>query len=141
MYSKIVEVVSKQSYCSRLKVGCIAVKDDRIISLGYNGTPSGDVNVCENADGKTLPTVIHAESNMITKLASSVESGKDSLVFITHAPCIDCAKLLYQTKVEAVCYIKDYKNMEGVEFLREHGVKCNRMDKGWLKDDEWKMMQ
>ena len=95
MYMEIAETVSKMSYAKRLQVGAIVVKDNRIISIGYNGTPAGWDNNCEDENNKTKPEVIHAEANSIMKLASSNESGKGSVMFLTHAPCIDCAKLIY----------------------------------------------
>jgi dCMP deaminase len=113
----------------RLQVGAIVVKDDRIISIGYNGMPSGWDNVCEDKvwtqDGdyglKTKPEVLHAESNAIAKLARCSESGEGASIFITHAPCIDCAKLIYQSGIRQVYYRSSYRNTDGIEFLK----KCN----------------
>ena len=118
---EIAETVSKMSYAKRLQVGAIVVKDNRIISIGYNGTPSGWDNNCEDENNKTKPEVIHAEANSIMKLASSNESGKGSVMFLTHAPCIDCAKLIYGSGITQVYYKHKYRDQSGVEFLK----KCN----------------
>ena len=121
MYMEIAETVSKMSYAKRLQVGAIVVKDNRIISIGYNGTPAGWDNNCEDENNKTKPEVIHAEANSIMKLASSNESGKGSVMFLTHAPCIDCAKLIYGSGIVQVYYKHKYRDQSGVEFLK----KCN----------------
>ena len=121
MYMEIAETVSKMSYAKRLQVGAIVVKDNRIISIGYNGTPAGWDNNCEDENNKTKPEVIHAEANSIMKLASSNESGKGSIMFLTHAPCIDCAKLIYGSGITQVYYKHKYRDQSGVEFLK----KCN----------------
>ena len=114
----------------RLKVGAIAVKDERIISIGYNGTPAGWDNCCEfseyEEDGfhlklTTKPEVIHAESNCISKLAKSSESGLGATMFITHAPCLDCAKLIYQSGIGSVYYRNSYRDSSGIDFLKQ----CN----------------
>jgi dCMP deaminase len=118
------------SYARRLKVGAIVTKEDRVISIGYNGTPKGWDNNCEDAiwnsqDGsaelKTKPEVIHAEANAIAKLARSSESGEGAHMYITHAPCFDCAKLIYTAGIEKVFYQNAYRNEDGIEFLK----KCN----------------
>ena len=119
------------SSARRLQVGAIIVKDDRIISIGYNGMPSGWDNNCENHIGfdiknapvlKTRPEVLHAETNAIAKLAKSSESGQDADMFITHAPCMDCAKLIYQSGIRRVVYGEAYRNTDGIEFLKASGV-------------------
>ena len=107
------------STAEKLKVGCVLVKDHRIISIGYNGMPSEWTNVCEDESGKTKPEVIHAEANAVAKLARSNESGEGSVAFITHAPCLSCAKMLYSAGVCAVIYSQSYRNTEGVDFLVE----------------------
>lgn len=109
------------STAERLKVGAIIVKDGRIISIGYNGMPAGWDNVCEDDDFKTKPEVIHAEANAIAKLASSHESGLDAYMYVTHAPCIECAKLIATSGISRVYYKTKYRNEDGLEFLR----KCN----------------
>jgi len=122
------EVFAALSSARRLHVGAIIVKDNRIISIGYNGMPSGWDNNCEDiiVDGissqlKTKPEVLHAESNAIAKLAKSTESGDGATMFITHAPCLDCAKLIYQSGIKSVYYRNTYRNTDGVDFLN----KCN----------------
>ena len=122
---EVAKTYSMLSAASRAKVGCIIVKNDRIISIGYNGTPSGWENTCE-VDDKTLPEVLHAEANAITKLAQSTESGKDSFLFTTHAPCLDCAKLIYQSGIKEVYYKEKYKNKDGIDFLKKAGVKIEQ---------------
>ena len=120
------QTFAELSSAQRLKVGAIIVKDDRIISIGYNGMPAGWSNICEDVleDGslKTKSEVLHAESNAIAKLASSNESGKDADIFITHAPCIECAKLIYQSGIKNVYYDQKYRDDSGLEFLQVSGV-------------------
>ena len=114
------------STARRLKVGALIVKDDRIISIGYNGMPSGWDNNCELEleDGtiKTKPEVLHAEMNSLMKLARSNESGLDASMFITHSPCIDCAKGIYQAGIKEVYYANEYRDTAGIEFLQKCGV-------------------
>ena len=95
------------------------MKDDRIISIGYNGMPSGGSNVCEE-DGKSKPEVLHAEANAITKLAKSTESGQDAYMFCTYAPCVDCAKLILQSGIKEFHYEESYKNEDGIEVLKKY---------------------
>ena len=113
------------SHAQRLHVGAIVVKDDRIISIGYNGMPAGWDNNCEyelNRELKTRPEVLHAETNAIAKLARSNESGLGADIFITHAPCLDCAKLIYQSGIRRVMYGTAYRDTNGIEFLKNSGV-------------------
>ena len=114
---KVARIYGQLSTATRLKVGCIIVKDDRIISIGYNGMPSGASNVCEE-DGETKPE--HAEANSILKLAKSNESGLDSSMFTTYAPCIHCAKLILQSGIKELYYEEEYKNEEGIELLKKY---------------------
>lgn len=119
-YMEIAESTARLSSAKRLQVGAIAVKDNRIISVGYNGTPSGWDNTCEdiiNGDLVTKPYVIHAEMNCIAKLARSTESGENATMFITHAPCVECAKLIYQSGVSKVYYKNRYRSESGINFL------------------------
>ena len=135
-YMKAAETFAELSYAVRLKVGAIVVKDDRIISIGYNGMPAGWDNVCEHVVGrsggkpvlKTKADVLHAESNAITKLARSSESGEGATMFITHAPCIDCAKLIYQSGIDTVYYKNDYRSTQGLEFLKECNIPVEQID-------------
>jgi dCMP deaminase len=118
------------SSARRLQVGAIVVKDDRIISIGYNGMPAGWDNNCEHEIGtelKTKPEVLHAEMNALMKLAKSNESGLDSSVFVTHAPCLDCAKGIYQAGIREVYYESDYRDSSGVEFLNKCGVTVEKI--------------
>jgi dCMP deaminase len=115
------ERFSALSTAERLKVGAIIVKDGRIISIGYNGMPAGWDNVCEDDDFKTKPEVIHAEANSLCKLAGSNESGSDAYMYVTHSPCIECAKLIHASGISRVYYKTKYRNEDGLEFLR----KCN----------------
>ena len=116
---KVARIYGQLSTATRLKVGCVIVKDDRIISIGYNGMPSGASNVCEYY-GETKPEVLHAEANSILKLAKSNESGLDSSMFTTYAPCIHCAKLILQSGIKELYYEEDYKNEEGIELLKKY---------------------
>jgi dCMP deaminase len=126
----VAETYAGLSTATRLKVGAIVVKDDRIISIGYNGMPSGWTNECEYLEHriaqepllKSKPEVLHAETNAIAKLARSSESGLGATMFITHAPCLDCAKLIYQTGISTVYYRNTYRENNGVEFLLKGGV-------------------
>ena len=117
-HMKVAETYGVLSSATRLQVGCIIVKDDRIISIGYNGMPSGWSNVCE-VDGRTKPEVLHSEANAITMLARSNESGLNAHLYTTHAPCMECAKLIHQTGIEAVIYKHKYREESGIEFLKK----------------------
>lgn len=164
LYADIAHRVSQLSSAQRLQVGAIVVKDDRIISIGYNGMPSGWDNVCELVefmpldiggwidpteiwnrwpfegkfwiDGvecdrryclKTKPEVLHAESNCISKLAKSSESGENSTMFVTHSPCMECAKLIYQSGINEVYYSQNYRSEDGVYFLQKCGIKVQKI--------------
>ena len=131
-YMKTAEVFANLSHARRLHVGAIIVKDDRIISIGYNGMPSGWDNNCEleQEDGtlKTKPEVLHAETNAIAKLARSSESGLGSTLFVTHSPCLDCAKIIYQSGIKHVYYATDYRDDSGLTFLRNSGIQVDRLD-------------
>lgn len=127
-YIDIAERISLLSSAKRLKVGAIIVKDHRIISIGYNGTPSGWDNTCEDENNKTKPEVIHAEMNCIQKLAKSNESGENSTMFITHAPCINCAKAIRGSGIKNVFYKNLYRSDEGLIFLNLCNVNTIRID-------------
>lgn len=116
---KVARIYGELSTAERLKVGCIIVKGDRIISIGYNGMPSGGSNICEK-NGKSKPEVLHAEANAITKLAKSTESGQDSYMFCTYAPCVDCAKLILQSGIKEFHYEHRYKNNDGLDLLEKY---------------------
>jgi dCMP deaminase len=126
--------VAQLSHARRLQVGAVIVKDDCVISYGYNGMPAGWDNVCEYEidntmgydTGKTKPEVIHAESNAIAKLAKSSNSGNAADIFITHSPCIECAKLIYQSGIKRVWYGVNYRDESGIDFLRKSGVEVTQ---------------
>jgi len=134
-YMDVAERFAQLSSARRLHVGAIVVKDDRIISIGYNGMPSGWDNDCEDKvwtqDGdytlKTKPEVLHAETNAIAKLAKSNESGLGATMFITHAPCLDCAKLIYQSGIGSVLYRNSYRDTSGVTFLEKSGIQVTQI--------------
>ena len=123
----VAERFAKLSYAKRLQVGAIVVKDDRIISIGYNGTPEGWDNTCEDDQNKTIPEVIHAEANAIAKLARSNESGFAASLFITHAPCMECSKLIYTSGIKKVYYRNQYRSSDGLEFLRKCQVEVEQI--------------
>lgn len=120
-YIKIALSVATASYCKRAKVGSIIVKDDNIIAFGYNGTISGFENVCE-CDGVTKKEVLHAESNAIAKCARSLYNSNQSTMYITLAPCFDCAKLIIQSGIIKVVYLEDYKITDGIDLLRKANI-------------------
>jgi len=131
-YMKTAETFAELSYARRLHVGAIVVKDDRIISIGYNGMPAGWDNNCEEVleDGtlKTKPEVLHAETNAIAKLARSNESGLNADLFVTHAPCLDCAKLIYQAGIGRVFYRTAYRDSAGVDFLKASLIRVEQLE-------------
>jgi dCMP deaminase len=120
-YLSIAVAVSKASYCENYKVGAIIVKDDNIISFGYNGTPSGFTNKCE-IDGVTRKEVLHAESNAITKCAKSFYSSKDAIMYCTLSPCFECAKLIIQSGILKVYYINNYRDLSGIQLLKKANI-------------------
>lgn len=124
---KVAETYASLSSAKRLQVGAIVVKDNRVISIGYNGMPSGWDNICEDENYKTKPEVLHAETNAIAKLARSNESGLDATMFITHAPCIDCAKLIYQSGISKIYYRHTYRETTGVDFLTKGGIEVEQI--------------
>lgn len=127
-YLEMAEVWATNSTSKRLFVGCLVVKDRLIISDGYNGTPSGFDNECEDENGNTKPEVLHAEANAITKLATSTQSSVGATIYITVAPCVECAKLIIQAKIIRVVYLHDYKNMDGINLLRKAFVEVEKFE-------------
>lgn len=116
------QVWAENSYCNRRKVGALIVKDKMIISDGYNGTPSGFENVCEDEDGHTKPYVLHAEANAITKVAKSNNSSNGATLYVTAAPCMECAKLIIQSGIRRVVYVESYRLSDGIELLERAGI-------------------
>ena len=145
-YMKTAEIFAELSHARRLHVGAIVVKDDRIISIGYNGMPAGWDNDCEyeveefqteygvgsklvkTGELKTKPEVLHAETNAIAKLAKSNDSGMGATMFITHAPCLDCAKLIYQSGISSVLYRNTYRDTSGITFLEKSGIIVEKLN-------------
>lgn len=127
---------AKLSYCERRQVGALIVKDRTIISDGFNGTPSGFENCCEDSEGNTQWYVLHAEANAILKLASSTQSAKEATLYITLSPCKECSKLILQSGITRVVYIEEYKDMEGINLLKRGGIEVMRISKQELYPDE-----
>ena len=123
-YLRMAAIWAENSYCQRRKVGAIIVKDSMIISDGYNGTPSGFENVCEDEYGVTKPYVLHAEANAITKVARSNNSSDGATLYITASPCVECSKLIIQAGIRRVVYNELYRITDGIELLRRAGVEC-----------------
>ncbi|MBD5176510.1 MAG: dCMP deaminase family protein [Muribaculaceae bacterium] len=121
-YLRMARIWSENSYCIRRQVGALIVKDKMIISDGYNGTPSGFNNVCENPEGTTFPYVLHAEANAITKVARSNNSSEGSTLYVTASPCMECSKLIIQAGIRRVVFSEMYRITDGLDLLREAGV-------------------
>jgi dCMP deaminase len=131
-YLKMALEWGKLSYCERKKVGALIVKDRMIISDGYNGTPSGFENCCEDKDGNTLWYVLHAEANAILKLAASTQSAKNATLYITLSPCKQCSKLILQAGIKKLVYIDDYSDFDGISFLKEHEIEVLKIGRNQL---------
>ncbi len=127
-YLRMARIWAENSYCVRRQVGALVVKDKRIISDGYNGTPSGFENVCEDENNVTKPYVLHAEANAITKLARSHNSSEGSTIYITASPCIECSKLLIQAGIKRVVYGEKYRLEDGLNLLRKAGIETTFID-------------
>lgn len=121
-YLRMARIWSENSYCERRKVGALIVKDKMIISDGYNGTPSGFPNVCETEEGVTLPYVLHAEANAITKVARSNNSSDGSTLYVSTSPCMECSKLIIQAGIKRVVYQDLYRITDGLDLLRQAGI-------------------
>jgi len=121
-YLQMARIWAQNSYCQRRQVGALVVKEGMIISDGYNGTPSGFENVCEDDNGLTKPYVLHAEANAITKLARSSNNSDGATIYITASPCIECAKLIIQAGIRRVVYGEKYRLTDGVELLERAGI-------------------
>lgn len=127
-YMEMAAIWAKNSYCKRRQVGALLVKDRMIISDGYNGTPSGFENVCEDENGITKPYVLHAEANAITKVAKSGNSSEGATLYVTAAPCVECAKLIIQAGIRRVVYRDEYRLTDGRDLLIRAGVEVKKID-------------
>ena len=127
-YIRMASIWAENSYCKRRQVGALIVKDQMIISDGYNGTPSGFENVCEDENNVTLPYVLHAEANAITKVAASSNSSKGATIYVTSAPCIECAKLIIQSGIVRVVYSEKYRTEEGCDLLKKANIQVDYID-------------
>src|SRR5574344_445385 len=127
-YLKMAQIWAENSYCKRRQVGALVVKDQMIISDGYNGTPSGFENICEDENNVTKPYVLHAEANAITKVAASSNSSRDATIYVTSAPCIECAKLIIQAGIKRVVYASKYRMEDGIDLLRRANVEVVYID-------------
>ena len=130
-YLEMAAIWAKNSYCKRRQVGALLVKDRMIISDGFNGTPAGFENQCEDENDVTKPYVLHAEANAITKVAKSGNSSEGATLYITTSPCIECAKLIIQSGIKRVVYSEEYRKSEGIELLKRANIKVEN-----FKDDE-----
>lgn len=119
---------AENSYCKRRKVGALIVKNNMIISDGFNGTPSGFENICEDENGVTKPYVLHAEANAISKIARSGNSAEGATLYITDSPCMECAKLIIQAGIVRVVYRDEYRLTDGIDLLRRAGIQVEKMD-------------
>lgn len=127
-YIKMAEIWAENSYCKRRKVGALIVKDRMIISDGYNGTPSGFTNECEDENNTTFPYVLHAEANAITKVAKSNNCSQGATLYVTSSPCLECSKLIIQAGIIRVVYNDDYRSSDGLELLRKAGISVEKID-------------
>lgn len=126
-YLRMARIWAENSYCERRKVGALMVKDRTIISDGFNGTPAGLENVCEDADGMTKTYVLHAEANAITKVARSNNSSDGATLYITASPCLDCAKLIIQAGIRRVVFNELYRITDGIDLLKRAGIECRHI--------------
>lgn len=121
-YLRMAKIWGENSYCERRQVGALLVKENSIISDGFNGTPSGFENICEDDEGKTKPYVLHAEANAITKVAKSNNNSNGATIYITTSPCIECAKLIIQAGIKRVVFSEMYRCADGIELLKRAGI-------------------
>lgn len=127
-YIEMASVWARNSYCKRRQVGALIVKDRMIISDGYNGTPSGFENICEDENGVTKPYVLHAEANAISKVAKSGNSSEGATLYVTASPCLECAKLIIQSGIRRVVYRDEYRLNDGINLLERAGVTVEKVD-------------
>ena len=126
-YLEMAEIWAHNSYCKRRQVGALLVKDKMIISDGYNGTPSGFENICEDENGVTKPYVLHAEAHAITKVAKSGNSSEGATLYVTASPCVECSKLIIQSGIRRVVYRDEYRLTDGVDLLRRAGIEVEQV--------------
>ncbi|GHT51413.1 hypothetical protein AGMMS49982_08790 [Bacteroidia bacterium] len=131
-YLRMAKIWSENSYCQRRQVGALIVKDKMIISDGYNGTPSGFENCCEDENGLTKLYVLHAEANAITKLACSSNNSLGATLYVTTSPCIECAKLIIQAGIKRIVYCEKYRLTDGLDILERAGIEMQYIDKSEL---------
>ena len=127
-YMSMAAIWAQNSYCKRRQVGALLVKDRMIISDGYNGTPSGFENICEDENGVTKPYVLHAEANAISKIAKSGNSSEGATLYVTASPCVECAKLIIQAGIRRVVYRDEYRITDGIDLLRRAGIEVEKID-------------
>ena len=127
-YARMALIWAENSYCERRKVGALVVKNNMIISDGYNGTPTGFENICEDENNVSKPYVLHAEANAITKLARSSNSSDGATLYVTASPCIECAKLIIQSGIKRVIYTEQYRLTDGVDLLKRAGIEVEYLD-------------
>lgn len=127
-YLRMAKIWSENSYCKRRKVGAIIVKDKMIISDGFNGTPSGFENICEDNDNHTKPYVLHAEANAITKVAKSNNSSKGATLYVTTSPCMECSKLIIQSGIKRVVFSEKYRITDGIDLLKRVGIEILNLE-------------
>lgn len=123
-YLRMASIWAENSYCNRRKVGALIVKDNMIISDGFNGTPSGFENICEDENGNTKPYVLHAEANAITKVARTNNSSDNATLYVTTSPCIECSKLIIQAGIKRLVFSELYRMTDGIELLQRSGIEC-----------------
>lgn len=127
-YLEMATIWASNSYCERRKVGALIVKEKMIISDGYNGTPAGFENICEDEEYKTKPYVLHAEANAITKVAKSNNSSQDATLYVTSAPCMECSKLIIQSGIKRVVYCNEYSKRDGLDLLERAGIEIDYIE-------------
>jgi len=133
-YLKMADVWAQNSYCERRKVGALLVKEKMIISDGYNGTPSGFENICEDENNKTKPYVLHAEANAITKVAKSNNSSDGATLYVTSSPCLECAKLIIQAGIQRVVFTENYRVEDGINLLKRADIEVKQVETTTLKE-------
>lgn len=134
-YLKMAMIWSQNSYCKRRQVGALIVKDKMIISDGYNGTPSGFENICEDENNQTKPYVLHAEANAITKVAKSGNSSEGSTLYVTSSPCLECSKLIIQAGIKRVVFTESYRLEDGINLLKRANIEVKQVELETLEDE------